>query len=78
VDAAANRVLDRQDPAPDLFAFDGGEHVLEGVVRHRLGVGAELQRRRFAECAWLTLIRDLHGFRLRWPSNEKGHHPFIG
>ena len=70
MDAAAHRVLDRQDAVVGGRGVDGLEHVLEGTAGPQLGPGAHLTRRCLAERTRLPLIRNLHVC-----SKQKGHHP---
>ena len=60
VDAAANRVLDRQDAVAGGPGVDGAEDLLEAPARDQLGVGVHQPRRRFAEGAELPLVGDPH------------------
>ena len=60
VDAAADRVLDRQDAVRGFAVVDGGKHVLEVGARNCLRVRAEPQRRRFAVRPRFALIRNAH------------------
>ena len=66
VDAAPDRVLDRQHAVVGRPRVDRVEDVLEAAARHELGVGIHLPRRRLAERSGLTLIGNTH--------NKKGHH----
>ena len=60
VDAAANRVLDRQNAVGCLAAFDGGKHLVEALARHSRRVRTESQCRRFAIRARFALIGNFH------------------
>ena len=60
VDAAADRILDRQHAVRRRAGLDRVEDVLEGAAGHELRVGADLPRGRLAECPRFPLIRNLH------------------
>ena len=62
VDAAADRVLDRQDAVVGRPALDGVEDVLERAAGQsaRCAPALTLLRRRLAERAGFSLIRDFH------------------
>src|SRR5438093_1199401 len=64
VDAAADRVLERQDAVRGAAAVDGVEDVFEAVARDQLRLVIDPPRRRLAKGARLSLIRDLHSFQL--------------
>ena len=61
MNAAANRVLNRQDPVMGLPALDGGKHVLEALARQELRIRGDTPPGRLAERARLPLIGHLHG-----------------
>ena len=60
VDAAADRVLHRENAVRRASRFDGLEDVLEGAARKRLGGRRERQRRGLAVGARLSLVGDAH------------------
>ena len=61
MDAAADRVLDRQDPVRRPSRRHGGEHVVERLAGDEVGVVAEAERRGLAVGARLSLEGDAHG-----------------
>src|SRR5260370_845045 len=60
VDAAANRVLDRQHAVAGGSAFHRVEDVLEAPAGHQQRLRVDLERRCLAERPRLTLIRNSH------------------
>src|SRR4051812_6879991 len=71
MNAAANRVLDRQDPALDAPGGHGFEHVFEALAGHELSISGPLTRGGFAKRSWLPLIGDTHGH----SSTRASHRP---
>ena len=61
MNAAANRVLDRQDPVRRPSRRHRPEHVVERLAGNDVGVAAETEGRGFAVGARLSLERDAHG-----------------
>ena len=60
VDAAADRVLDRQDAVGRGAGLDGVEHLVEAAAGDQPRVGVDPPGRRFTEGAGFALIRDRH------------------
>ena len=58
VNAAADRILDGQDPVRGFAGLHLDEHLVEAHARDRRGVRAESQRRRFAIRARFSLKRN--------------------
>ena len=61
MDAAADRVLNRQDAVGAGGGDDGVEDLFEAPARRELRVGIDASGRSLAEGARLALIRYLHG-----------------
>ena len=62
VDAAADGVLDRQDPVRGPPAGDRREHVVEGFAGDEVCVVAEMEGRGLAVGAGLSLVGNAHGY----------------
>ena len=60
MDAAANRVLDRQHAVRRRTGVDGGEDFLEAMARNEVRLQVHPSGRCFAERPRLALICDLH------------------
>ncbi len=78
MDAAADRVFDRNDPVARRPRVDRVEHLLEAAACHQLGGRVHALRRGLAERPRFTLIRDSHdspryGATNR-PVRQKGRH----
>ena len=58
--AAANGVLDREDPVAGRPAFDCRKDILEGLTRDERRIGPDVPSRRFAERSGFTLIGNAH------------------
>ena len=80
VDAAADRVLDRQHAIVRRSLLDRGKHVFEALAGNQLRVAAHQPRRRFAERSRFALICDLHAVQPATVSSysQKGPSPFSG
>jgi hypothetical protein len=60
VDAAADRILDREHAVGRRVGVHGREDVLERLARHEFRVGAHQTRRRLAERSGFSLIGKTH------------------
>jgi hypothetical protein len=84
VDAAADRVLDRQHAVVGRAAVDGGEHILEALAGLELSFRIHQPRGGLAERSGFSLIGDPHGnlqdtaprtASLTTSVQQKGHQP---
>ena len=60
MDAAADRVFDRQHAVVDGATVDRGKHVLEASTGHQDGVTGDLPRGGFAERSGFSLVGNAH------------------
>src|SRR5712672_3518345 len=75
VNAAANRVFDRQHPEINLVVVDRREDILKALTGHQMSVRSDLPRGGFAERSWFSLIRDAHVLSLPWNQRRLKRRP---